>query len=264
MPDDLRRNVRLVASSWQVDDRVQPSAPQVGRAGDPSLAGVTVDEISQGPRRDFRLPSWRWRAAAAAAGLVAVIAAVLVAGSGGRHIVRVPGVIAAPSPLATAAPGTVLLTCESANWGPLGPNWQAGSVKAGPLWFVNGRQDGYVHYGRSLTAVGALPRHGMVNGVMIIEVAAGSTVAMTAAPSSRSYFQFFGGFYLGVGNPLPAGDTGFTFAPCPASAAGPNGLVTDFNLGFSIVAGRAAPVEVWVPGSRRPIWLTFTAPRTPA
>src|SRR5262249_52945057 len=51
------------------------------------------------------------------------------------------------SPAARATPGTVLLTCNDANWGQLQSNWRAVSLKAGPVWFVFGRQEGYVHYG---------------------------------------------------------------------------------------------------------------------
>src|SRR5690348_14000281 len=55
-----------------------------------------------------------------------------------------PTALAAPGPPPTAVPGTVLLSCDSANWGQLGPDWRAGSLRAGPLWFVDGRQLGYV------------------------------------------------------------------------------------------------------------------------
>src|SRR5215469_5009412 len=51
------------------------------------------------------------------------------------------------SPAVRATSGTMLLTCNDANWGQLESNWRAGSVRAGPLWFVAGRIDGYVHHG---------------------------------------------------------------------------------------------------------------------
>jgi hypothetical protein len=221
-----------------------------------------LDEISQGPKRDFRLPPGRWLVLAAIGGLVTVIAAVLVlANAGGHHAIHPPRVLAAPSSSQTSAPGTVLLSCQSANWGQLGPNWRAGSVKAGPLWFVYGGQDGYVHIGRFLSQGRDVPgRAKAIGGVMIIEVADGPAVTMKAVPRSQSYFRLFDGFHSGGGNPLPAGDTGFTFVPCPRTSPGPNGPVTDFYLGFSIEAGRAAPVEVWASASYRPLWLTFTAP----
>ena len=88
-----------------------------------------MDEINIGPKRDFRLPSPRWFVVAATAGLIAAAATLIATTGGGRHVPQIP----------TAAPGTVLLTCESANWGRLPPNWRALSLRAGPLWFVGDR-----------------------------------------------------------------------------------------------------------------------------
>jgi hypothetical protein len=95
---------------------------------------------------------------------------------------------------------------------------------------------------------------------MIVEVASGSTVVMKPAAEAHPYFRFVNGFHPGGGNPLPAGDSGFTFVACPRGQAGPNGQVTDFYLGFSIQARRAAVVEVWPSASSHPIWVTFTCP----
>jgi hypothetical protein len=65
-----------------------------------------LDEISQGPKRDFRLPPGRWLVLAAIGGLVTVIAAVLVlANAGGHHAIHSPRVLAAPSSSQTSAPG---------------------------------------------------------------------------------------------------------------------------------------------------------------
>lgn len=94
---------------------------------------------------------------------------------------------------------------------------------------------------------------------MIVEVADGSTVVMKPTPQARPYFQFFDGFHPGGGNRLPAGDTGFTFISCPRNAGpGPNGRVTDFNLGFQMEAGQAAAVDVWTSPATRPIRVIFT------
>jgi hypothetical protein len=220
-----------------------------------------LDEISQGRKRDFRLPSGRWLVVVAAAGLIAVIATLVLTGGGGRHAAARPPsgstALAAPSP--TAAPGTVLLTCDSANWGQLASNWRAGSLKAGPLWFVYGRQLGYVHDGGWHGAGRVMQRPGKLEGaVMIVEVTSGSTVVVKPAAEARSYFRFVDGFGPGADYKLPAGDTGFTFVACPRGSAGPNGQVTDFYLGFSIEAGRAAPVEVWPSAMPRPIRVIFT------
>jgi hypothetical protein len=155
----------------------------------------------------------------------------------------------------------VLLSCDSANWGQLGPDWRAGSLRAGPLWFVDGRQLGYVHDGGWQGADRAMPRTGKFQlVVMIVEVTSGSTVVMKPAASARSYFRFVTGFGPAAGYQLPAGDTGFTFAACPRGTPGPNGEVTDFYLGFSIKTGRAAPVVVESSAAPRPIRVIFTCP----
>jgi hypothetical protein len=230
-----------------------------------------LDEISQGPKRDFRLPSARWLAVAAV-GLAAVITTLVVTGGGGRHAAArrtwtssrahlLPVPLVVPVPAQGAAPGTVLLTCDSANWGQLAANWRAVSLQAGPLWFAYGRQQGYVHDG-GWQGAGRTPRQPGKRrlGVMIVEVRSGSMVVMKPAATARPYFRFVEGFGPGLGYKLPAGDTGFTFAACPRGSGGPNGQVTDFYLGFSMDAGRAAPVEVWPSAMPRPIRVIFTCP----
>jgi hypothetical protein len=223
-----------------------------------------LDEISQGPASDPRLPAGRWLAGAAAVALIAVITTLVLSG-GGRHAVsapRGPTALAAPGPSPTAAPGTVLLTCDSANPGQqLGPDWRAGSLRAGPLWLVAGRQLGYAHYDSWPGADRAVHRDGRLHFVvMIVAVMTGSTVVMKPAAVARSYFRFVDGFGPGAGYQLPAGDTGFTFVACPRGASGPNGQVTEFYLGYSIETGRAAPVEVQPSAIAHPIGMIFTCP----
>ena len=194
-------------------------------------------------------------------GLVAAVIALSL--TGGGHRVASPSgrstALAAPSP--SAVPGTVLLTCDSANPGQLGPNWRATSLRAGPVWFVEGRQLGYVHDDGWQAATPAVPVHGRFQlVVMIVEVATGSTAVIQPAAAARSYFRFVDGFSSGGSDPLPAGDTGFTIAACPRGTPGVNGAVTDFYLGFSIQPGRAAPVDIRSPAIPRPIRVFFTCP----
>lgn len=223
-----------------------------------------MDEISQGPKRDFRLPSGRWLVLAIAAGLVAALATVVLTGGGGRSAAVPPkgtAPLAARPPSPTAAPGTVLLTCDSANGGPLGSHWRARSLRAGPLWFVYGRQQGYVHDGGWHAAGRGTLRSGRrQTGVMIIEVTPGSTVVMKAAAAAWRYFRFVDGFGSVSGHKRAAGEPGFTFVACPRGSGGPTGQLTDFYLGFSIEAGRAAPVDVWPSAMARPIRVIFTCP----
>ena len=223
-----------------------------------------MDEISQGPNRDFRLPSGHWLMLATAVALAVALATVVLTGEGGRHAAVPPKGTApltgrAPSP--TAAPGTVLLTCDSANGGGLGSHWQARSLRAGPLWFVFGRQEGYVH-DRGWHAAGRVTRRSGKRhiGVMIIEITPGSTVVMKAAPVAWPYFRFVDGFGSVADNKRAAGEPGFTFVACPRGSGGPGRQVTDFYLGFSIEAGRAAPVDVWPSAVSRPIRVIFTCP----
>jgi hypothetical protein len=166
-----------------------------------------------------------------------------------------------PAPLpAKAAPGTVLLTCESANWGGLGSSWRAGSLHVGPLWLVGGSQQGWVHQ-NGAAGVGHVGRgHAKLGGgVMIVEVANGSAVVMKVTPQARSYFRFLDGFGPDVGYVQPAGDWGYTFIACPRGEGGPNGQLTDFYLGFSGRSGSRAAVDVWTsPSSARPVQIIFT------
>ena len=170
------------------------------------------------------MPSGPWLAGAAVAVLIAAITALLLTG-GGRHAVSSPGgptALAAPGPSPTAAPGTVLLSCDSANWGQLAPDWRAGSLQAGPLWFVDGRQLGYVHDGGWQGADRAMRRSGKFQlVVMIVEVTSGSTVVMKPAASARSYFRFV----TGCGQaPVINCPLVIQVSPSPRVQAGPPGL----------------------------------------
>lgn len=210
------------------------------------------------------MPSARWLVLVTVVGLVAVVTTLALTAGGNRHAAVPPKgstsrAAAAPSP--AAAPGTVLSTCDGQGQSQLASNWRAGSLRAGPLWFVGGRQQGYVHGGGWQGTGRAVQRPGKRRlGVMIVEVMPGSTVVMKPAAAPRSYFRFVDGFGSGVGYKLPAGDTGFTFAACPRSLGGSYGQGTAFYLGFSMEAGRAAPVEVWPSARSRPIRVIFTCP----
>jgi hypothetical protein len=155
----------------------------------------------------------------------------------------------------------VLLTCNSAAPGQLEQNWRAGSFQAGPVWFIGGRQLGYVHDDGWHAVTAAVARHGRLQFVvMIVEVTAGSTAVIKPAAAARSYFHFVDGYSPAAYAQLPAGDTGFTLAACPRGTPGFNGAVIDFYLGFSIEPGRAAPVDVRSQAMPHPIRVIFTCP----
>jgi hypothetical protein len=162
----------------------------------------------------------------------------------------------APGPV----PGTLLLTCNDANWGQLQSNWRSVSLKAGPIWFFAARD--YVHFPNFRSSGHSGYRYrGLRGGVMIVEVADGATVAIKPVAAARSYFRFYSGFDGPVPYKLPAGDTGFTFSACPRADRGPNGPVTDFYLGYAIRSGRTARVDIWTRSSARPIQVIFACPR---
>src|SRR5215472_14422514 len=207
-----------------------------------------MDEINIGPKHDFRLPSRRWLVMAAAVPLIAGAATLIMTSRGVHRGPRAPGPSVAatvPVPSPTAAPGTLLITCSSANWGGLYRYWRAGSLKIGPMWLVGGRHFAYVsrHGGADPGPAMRGPQR-RLGAVMIVEVSDGSTVVMKAAGKAGPNFQFVYGFNGPARNRLPRGDSGFTLSSCPAGEKGPNGAVTDFRLGFLIAAGGAAPVEV--------------------
>lgn len=231
-----------------------------------------MDVISQGPERDPRLPAGRWLAVTAAIGLIAGVIALALTG-GGKHTgsrsappttasvtapAATPATLAAPLPHPATAPGTVLLGCDSATPGQLAPGWRTASLRAGPVWFVDGRQIGYVHGSAWHSATAA--RHGTLQFVvMIVEVTTGTTAVIKPEAAATRYFHFVAG-YSPAGNQLPAGDTGFTLVACPPGTRGLNGAVTDFYLGFATEPGWAAPVDVSSAGMIRPIRLIFTCP----
>jgi hypothetical protein len=228
-----------------------------------------MDEISQEPRWDFRLPPRRRLAVLAAVVLIAAAAVLAGTRGGGRPAVagrhpsvpaNRPAVLATPSPPPPGVPGTVLLACDSTAGSQQGTAWHRGSLRAGPLWFVDGRRLGYVQAGLPDVRRGRGQPGKPQLIVMIVEVAPGSPVVLRAAAGTQTYFRFVYGFGPGVGYRLPAGDTGFTFRPCPRPPGARRARGTDFYLGFYLEPGHAAPAAVWPSGASRPLWVTFACP----
>jgi hypothetical protein len=243
-----------------------------------------MDEISQGPERDFRLPpkARRWAAAAAAvAGLLAVTTFFVSRGGGHQGPVapRANATSKAASrsasvsisstsisaytssgTLPAAAPGTVLAGCASAFTGVLPADWRAGSLRAGRLWLVAGRQLGYVHLGRAGPTSGA-PGEGTAPSrpvEMLVHVDPGSTVVLRVAAGTPPAFRFStdavsGGYQVHA--------RGFTFVPCPDAVGDSGGLTDVYDIGYSVAPGQTVTAEVLTSPSPAPVWLTFSAQR---
>lgn len=166
----------------------------------------------------------------------------------------------ATKPSSVAAPGTVLRDCGSANWGQLPSNWRSTSMQVGPILFAYDRPHGYVHPGDTHSGTGNVhPTGKPLVGVMIVEVSDGATVVMKVDPGSRPYFRFVPYFDQAGGYALRNGVTGLTFASCPrGSWAGDNGQVTDYYLGFVMLPGSRALVNIWPSAAATSIPVTFT------
>jgi hypothetical protein len=120
----------------------------------------------------------------------------------------------------------------SRNCAGLGRDWRAGSLKAGPLWLVDGRRFAYVP-GAAFKAPASDP-------------------AVPAASGGRDDRRGLGSFAQGR-HGLHAerllGDTG------------PNGPVTDFYLGSLSTLAARLQYRVQASASSRPIRLIFASPR---
>jgi len=255
----LRAAMHAAAERWSAEQR---SAEQ--RSGQ-QLSATLLAGIRRRHRRHVR----RLGAASAAA-----VVAVAVAVPALAHELRTAPVgqipaghlpapaTSSPAPSPTARSGTVLRGCASANWGQLPSNWRSGSLAAGPVWFVYDRPHGYVHDGGSYSKPVVHPsgsRQPWV-GVMIVEVDFGATAVLKVDPASQSYFRLLTGFDQAGSYSLRDGVTGLTLASCPrGTPAGPNGLVTDYYLGFMLLPGDRALVNLWPSSAAtRPIRLIFT------
>jgi len=168
-----------------------------------------MDEISIGPKHDFRLPSGRWLLAVAAVALIAATLALLVTGGGGRH----------PSNRSTrgSAANPVVFTCDQTSNPPSKP--RPGDLVVGPLWIINGRN------AVDPNAAGPSPQHAYKYP---IGVRPGATVTMMIAPAARGHVV--------INNPYaPSGVVAATYRACsPSSSKG----WSVFAQGFAFTDGR--------------------------
>jgi hypothetical protein len=147
-----------------------------------------------------------------------------------------------PASAGRAAPGTLLRNCQSGNGGEQEiAGYRARSVRAGPVWFVWARQRGYWPASREL-------RHGQVDAVGVpVAVRAGATAVVRVAPAARARFRFLRTFNEANRYTMRTGESGVTFAACPASYEGP---LTVFWIGYLNAGLSCVPFQVSVPGER--------------
>ena len=147
-----------------------------------------------------------------------------------------------PASPVQAAPGTILRDCQSESGGVQEiAGYRARSVRAGPVWFVWARKRGWWPPSRELS-------DGQVSAVGVsVAVRAGATAVVRVAPAARDRFRFLGTFNSTNRYTMHTGESGETFAACPASYDGP---LTVFWIGYLNAGLSFVPFQVSVPGQR--------------
>jgi hypothetical protein len=173
-------------------------------------------------------------------------------GLGGLHLT---------SPPPTAAPGTVLRACNSAEGGTLGSDWKAQSVQAGPVWFISAKPP-----------AGAQVSHELKRGTldasaMAIAVSNGHTAIITAGPATHARFRFLASFHSGnAPYTMTDGAPGLTLSGCPSGPIG-TGIPESYAPGLTIFwegyvtdLRGCIPVEVRTTPHGTPVRVTIAAP----
>jgi hypothetical protein len=201
---------------------------------------------------------------------VAAVAAVAIIASPVLHALRAGPQPGGPAATATglprlspaAAPGTGLRTCRSSDGGSLSANWQAASVRAGPVWFIwAGSKLGWPSSRRLAGGkLSVVP--------VLIAVRNGSTVVLTGAPPASGHLEFLP--YFDKARPPLRRDqaAGVTFVGCPAVPLTPGATIPEsyapgltlFWIGYITDLRRCLPFEVRTPAAPRPVRVTLPMP----
>lgn len=160
----------------------------------------------------------------------------------------------AATPVARAEPGTVLDACASAIDENLGLGWRQHSVRAGPLWFIDLRQQSATYYGHNRVAIGGFA----------VAVQNNAKAWVTTAGTSGTFFRFLFGpsdFKDGADGhyTVADGEAGVTFVGCPRGQG--SSFQDGYTLygGYYLIAGspRRVALDVRTPGSGKPARITF-------
>jgi hypothetical protein len=222
------------------------------RAAMAAAAEPPPDGLLAGIRRRHRRHVRRAGAACVAAVVITAIAVPLATrarpaapstspgGSGPAAVARPAPGGSRPARAPSAAPGTLLRDCTDNNNQTLDPNWEAASVRAGPVWFIYARLKSFFPAG-----LGSLNGNRAAVSVLMVAVTNGRTVVVTGAPAARGHFTFLSDFY----GTMDQG-AGWTFAGCPAGPAGhdiPESYaprLTLFGVGYTTDGTHCFPLEI--------------------
>jgi hypothetical protein len=237
-----------------------------------------LDEISQGPKRDFRLPFGRWLVAAAAAGLIAAAAVLVVTGTAGRHAALregAPSVPPAPASLtATVLARIPLPVSRSSNMTLLGStawisDWSTGKVVGVDLatrriirtLHIRGQQDGPVSMASGAGSVWVLDLSG---SLLRIDAATGITSKRILVRGAAADVAYGDGYVWVITNGPdrngaeehlykidPSRNVIAKDAPIPGS--GPRCVASPGPQGVWIGCGGAAGITLIDPGSLKPV-----------
>jgi hypothetical protein len=223
-------------------------------SAEPAPAGL-LDGVRSRHRRHRRRVGAACLAAVAAAA-IAVPLATRGIPSGSASGTAASGAGAGSTPAGAA--GAVLRDCQSNNNGTLGPDWKAGSVHAGPVWFIYLRPKNTAGPGQRLVT-GKLTASGMV-----IAISNGRTAEVTAAPVTRGRYRFLARFN-DEGRPytLAEGAPGLILAGCPAGIDIPASYAPGLTLfweGYVTDLRGCIPLEVRTSPAGQPISVVLPAP----
>ena len=199
----------------------------------------------------------RHRAATTIACMAVVAAGALVVSPAGSALRgHAPARPLASTPAPRAEPGTVLQSCSRQIEVLNGPDMSQ-SIRVGPLLLVGLRR-----------AVGIQWAHEFGIGGLEVAVRDNAKAWVTVAGPARLYFRFLFGrsdFVNGVNGryTIKDGESGVTFAGCPADAAYSSPPGYTLYGGYFLVSKppRCVSLEVWTTGSGQPARITFAAGR---
>jgi hypothetical protein len=228
---------------------------------------AAVDDLAPpgGLLEQVRARRRRRRARTAAAAVVAVGALAVppvalalhhrgAAAGPGASSATGPGATPAAAPVARAEPGTVLDACASAIDENLGLGWRQHSVRVGPLWFIDLRQQSATYYGHNQVAIGGFA----------VAIQNNAKAWVTTAGTSGTYFRFLFGssdFKDGADGhyTVADGEAGVTFVGCPSGQASTFQAGYTLYGGYYLIAGspRRVALDVRASASGAPRRITF-------
>jgi hypothetical protein len=230
-------------------------------ATEPPPAGLLAG-IRRRHRRYLRRVGAGCAAAVAAVAIAVPLATSEILPGQATPPVTGPAAVSPVTPAGTSPgpPGTVSRDCQSSNGGTVGSNWKAGSVQAGPVWFI------YMKPKDTATSNQRLVTGKLTASGMAIAISNGHEAVVTAAPATKGRYRFLASFNdEGVPYTLAEGAPSLILTGCPAGPVG-TGIpasyapgLTMFWEGYVTDLRGCIPLEVRTSPSSKPIRVILPA-----